>query len=263
MHWSLLPSLAFLALTVQGSPLSATNQLEVDFQELKTLQVGVLHDGTGEKGWARFRALRDSFAQGGDAAADFLIGKLRKMNSEEALYEKDLNDVEGGMSYIVAEVDEQKDGLAKYAVCLILADIFPKVTTATQARILSTLQESYMPSDYGRESMQFLHYAMWRSGKNAMPALLDLAFDHPAELVRCGVSSGLNSALEDIRKNNPQLKPFPPALDCRASTEQRQLAAAGWRRWWSGHGRDVTAFPVLPSFFDLPHDKPSQHPNIP
>jgi hypothetical protein len=179
------------------------------------------------------------------------------MNSEEATYEKDLNDVEGGLRYVLDEVEQNKDGLAKYDVCLILADIFPTVTTATQSNILNTLQESYMPSNYGRDDMQFLHYAMWRIGQKALPSLLTLATSHPAELVRCGVSSGLESTIEQIQKDNPQLKPFPPALDCRAAEQQRGEAAAAWKIWWTRHERDVS-FPVLPSIFDLPHEKPKR-----
>lgn len=234
-----------------GLPVSASSNadaLDADFQKLTALRIQVLHGGASESDLVAFRAVRDSFVRHGDAAAEFLIGKLREMNNEEATYEKDLNDVEGGLRYLGDQVDHHKGGLAKYDICFILADAFPKVSSQTQSDILNALQQSYRPSNYGRDDMQFLHYAMWRIGKRAVPVLLRLSVEHPASLVRCGVSSGLNSALEQIETKNPQLKELPPTLDCTARSYRQ--AVEHWKRWWERYGRDVV-FEPLPSFYDM------------
>jgi len=240
----------FMFLGFVGQAFSHSGSLQSDFEKLKALRVKVLREGADEKDMAEFRLLRDAFVRHGDTAAEFLIGKLRQMNAEEARYEKDLNDIEGGLSYAMSEVEQQKDGLAKYDVCFILADVFPSVSTANQVNITKALQESYMPSNYGREDMQFLHHAMLRIGKKSVPTLLNLATNHPAELVRCGVSSVLSSLADDFQKENPQFKPFPTTLDCKATLQNREQSAAEWQRWWTAH-EDGVVFPVLPDIYDL------------
>jgi hypothetical protein len=255
MTMAKLIAIVLLTCSANVWALSSSDKFETEFQTLKGLRIESLNMGTDNTAFARVRASYQAFIGGGDTAAEFLIAKLRQMNAEEAKYEKDLNDTGGGLKYLADQVIQNKDGVAKYDICFILAEIFPRASSPTQTEILAVLRQSYMPSSYGRDDMQFLHYSMWRIGAKAVPSLLDLAATHPSEFVRCGVSSGLNSMVEQNRTENSHLRSLPARLDCKAPQERRLRDIGDWSAWWANHEKDATV-PAIPYILDARAERP-------
>jgi hypothetical protein len=226
-----------------------SEDLEAHFEKLQSLRLKILKSGSNPSDMRDMRNLRNFFASQGDIGARFLLEKLGKANSEEMAFMKSNAWDESKMDIAAQWIAERK-GPPKYDLCLILADMFDKVSPDVQEAILAALQHSYTPSTFFTEDIQFLNLALSRVGPPAVPVWLALA-NHQTEFVRCNISGLLTSLGTQLSGSAGGKVPIPdaPVIPCTGSVEQRRKALSSWQQWWETQGR-LRRFPKTESLYD-------------
>lgn len=246
---SLLVLLGISVAVLSYAQTPRSEDVEAHFEKLQSLRLKMLKSGSSTADMREMRRLRDFFASQGDAGAHFLLGKLEKENSEEMAFMKSNAWDESKMD-VAAQWIAQRKGPPKYDLCLILADMFDKVSPDVQKAILGALQHSYTPSTFSTEDVQFLNLALSRVGKPAVPVWLALA-NHETEFVRCNISGLLRSLGKQLSGPEGGNEPIPnaPEIPCTGSAEQRRKALSLWQEWWETQGR-LRRFPKIESLYD-------------
>jgi len=241
--WMVIVFSLFCSLACSGT--TQPSDFERHFQRLESLSAEIPVKGASEARMKELQSIRDLFASKGDSAALFLIQKLSEINQDERKFLKGSEDPVRGLSYTAYLHDHNLSAYRKFAICNILADMFPQLGAQIQDRVLKTLVESYTPSTYFREDLSAMNYAMIRIGPAAIPYWFQLT-NHQNENVRCSSSDVLRSIGEEV---SAPMKPKPPQLDCHAAEGLRRSLIAKWREWWDKVGHEGP-FPKAPSFFE-------------
>lgn len=225
------------------------DDLELHFAKMQKLSFKILKSGSSGSDLRDMRDLRDFFVSAGDVGARFLVQKLEKENSDEMAFMKSQGWDESKTDLTVQWIDK-RTGPPKYDLCFILADMFERVSPDAQAEILSALRNSYTPSTFFSEDIQFLNHALARVGRSAIPVWLNLA-NQETEFVRCSISSLLRDLAERLsgREGGKDAVPSAPVIPCTGPVEQRRKASAAWQEWWESYGK-FRRFPEIESIYD-------------
>jgi hypothetical protein len=221
----------------QGGALQAPS-LDVLYDRLISLERQVLGHGSSRKEVLKLREIKNAFRRQGAPACAFVISKVDDMNKKITDLVMHGND---WLSKSVVDA-ESNDGLVKYQLFGILADLFPLVPAEPRHEILRSLFESYTPVSASLGGGTMLDLAFMRIGKGAMETEFTLA-NNSNEAIRCRAFDILNSLVEEARGSAAFHRPCK--LSCKSSEAIRKRELQAWQTWWSNY-HESFVFPTLP-----------------
>jgi len=226
---------------------SESNQRKIaeEYRAFEQQLSKTLREGATLKSHISMEKSRDFFADRKDAGARFLIAKLDEMNADELRFIAGSADPAKGFEYVSHLVGQGKSNISKFMVCHILADAYPQLSAEVRLASLRAISASFTPSTYGREDLSALKHALYRTGRDGIPILLEKT-NHRDEWLRCGVCDDLNDLAKNLSAGNSP----PPTLDCKEPAGKRESNTKIWMNWWNATGSRAP-FREVPSFFDL------------
>ena len=219
--------------------------METLFAELQQLakdrvRVPPADNSTALEHHKREKEIEQEFLNRGAEATTFLLNKLSAINKREASFIQGPDDVEGGLKFLASETEAGRTLLVRYAICYILADIYPNASTSQREEIVQEIVDSFLPSTHGREDVETMDGALFRLGRDGVKGFLLLA-NSQSEFNRCQASEVLNKLGAS----------GAPRIDCKAGVASRIQSIKAFRDWWKLNASTVQ-WPTFPGYFDSP-----------
>jgi hypothetical protein len=216
--------------------------LFVELQQLAKDRVRVppADDATVLAHHKREREIEHEYLNRDAEATTFLLSKLSAINKREETFIHGPDDFEGGVQFMMSEIEAGRTLLVRYAICYILADMYSKASASQRKEIIQGIVDSFLPSTQGREDIETMDGALFRLGKDGVKGFLKLAGSQ-SQTNRCQVSEVLN----ELGASGA------PKINCKTGVANRTESINAFRDWWTVNASKVQ-WPDFPGYFDSP-----------